>query len=227
MVWQPLALLPVDCQILVWLGTVRAHPVEGGRKWKAEPAHPCLWSPTIGGMDGVEEMDAGQPVFVLLQNETLIWDMERRRRKRRRAGRRRSGLQEGVRSFWFKMRFSFIYLFSWAHSSRLSACFLLYVLWPQCPLPPPPAFFCVSNVSGSASANMCVCVCALMHIYTSTTTASVCLTVHVCECCVSKTFFAYLNSVYCYMRLLSLHMCLFVRSESLCWPSRDEWYPLE
>lgn len=119
-------------------------------------AHPCLWSPTIGGMDGVEEMDAGQPVFVLLQNETLIWDMERRRRKRRRAGRRRSGLQEGVWSFWFKMRFSFIYLFSWAHSSRLSACFLLYVLWPQCPLPPPPAFFCVSNVSGSASANMCV-----------------------------------------------------------------------
>lgn len=56
--------------------------MEGGRKWKAEPAHPCLWSPTIGGMDGVEEMDAGQPVFVLLQNETLIWDMERRRRKR-------------------------------------------------------------------------------------------------------------------------------------------------
>lgn len=85
--------------------------------------------------------------------------------KRRRAGRRRSGLQEGVRSFWFKMRFSFIYLFSWAHSSRLSACFLLYVLWPQCPLPPPPAFFCVSNVSGSASANMCVCMCAHAHLH--------------------------------------------------------------
>lgn len=33
------------------------------------------------------------------------------------------------------MRFSLIYLFSWAHSSRLSACFLLCVLWPQCPLP--------------------------------------------------------------------------------------------
>lgn len=39
------------------------------------------------------------------------------------------------------MRFSHIYLFSWAYSSRPSACFLLYVPWPQCPLPPPPSVY--------------------------------------------------------------------------------------
>ena len=40
-------------------------------------------------MDAAEGMDAGQPVSVLLQNETLIRDTGRRRRRRRRAGRRR------------------------------------------------------------------------------------------------------------------------------------------
>lgn len=95
--------------------------------------------------------------------------------RRRRRARRRSGLQEGVWSYWFKMKFSLIYLFSWAHSSRLSACFLLYVPWPQCPLPP--SSLCVFNVSVSASANMCACVCLWVRISILSL-----LSLHVCLC---------------------------------------------
>ena len=84
----------------MWFGTARIHAgnKEGRKHSQCIAPGPCLWRPTIGGIEGAEEIDAGQPVFVLFQNETLIRDMgRRRRRRRRRAGRRRrNGLQEGV-----------------------------------------------------------------------------------------------------------------------------------
>lgn len=50
----------------------------------------------IGGMERVEGMGAGQPVFVLFQSETLMWDMGKEEKERRRAGRRKSAHQERV-----------------------------------------------------------------------------------------------------------------------------------
>lgn len=74
---------------------------ESRKHSECSASHPCLWRPAIVGMDGVEEMDAGQPVFVLLLNETLIGDMGRRRR-RRRAGRRRMGSKRGCEATGLK-----------------------------------------------------------------------------------------------------------------------------
>lgn len=175
-------------------------------------------------------MDTGRSVFVLLQNETLIRDMGRRRR-RSRGGRRRNGLQEGVWSYWFKMRFSLIYLFSWTHSSRLSACFLLYVLWPQCPLPPPPSFLCVFNASVSESANICVCVYMCVHASTFILLLPLPMFFCVCVCdlVLCKSLCVYFNNVYeyVYVRVFCHRyhcMCApWVWYEVRAWASVEGW----
>lgn len=60
---------------------------------------------------------------------------------RRRAGRRRMGSKRGCEATGLKWDFLlFIYLAELIAQGCLLA-FLLYALWPQCPLPPPPAVF--------------------------------------------------------------------------------------
>lgn len=207
--------LIISCQIVVW--SVQNSSCEWRKAENSECSGscPCLWRSIIGGMDRVTEICAVQSVFVLFQDETLIKHMGRRRR---RAGKKRSGLQEGVWSYWFKMRFSFIYLFSCTHSSRLSACFLLYVLWPQCPIPPPSLRF---SVSVSTSENT-VCVRVCVHIYTSFTTLCVFTVCQWAFVCTYECAWAFCH--YCCMCVYAPFLLYEVREPELV--SRDEWYLL-
>lgn len=102
------------------------------------------------------------------------------------------------------MRFSFLYLFAWAHSSRLSACFLLYVLWPQCPLPlhPTPVF----SILEYLQVQICV------HICPSTNTAWFCVSLRYhfeSEIfCASRVFTSMYENVFPHLK------CMFMHSQS-------------
>lgn len=63
----------------------------------------------LGGMHGVEEMDAGQHVFVLFYNVMLIWGGGGGERGEQGGG--RAGFKRGCEVTGSAMRFSFIYLF--------------------------------------------------------------------------------------------------------------------
>lgn len=99
------------------------------------------------------------------------------------------GSKRGCEASGLKWDFHlFIYLAELiAQGCLLAFCCMFCGLSAPFPLLPPSSVF-LMWVDLQVQICVCVCVCALMHIYTSTTTASVCLTVHVCECCVSKTF---------------------------------------
>lgn len=91
-------------------------------------------------------------------------------RKRRKAGKKMTGFQRWGGWGWsynmFKMRFSLIYLFSWTHSSRLSARFLLYAV-SSVPHPSSPSVFqCWAHLQVQI-------LYACMHIYTSTATTTI------------------------------------------------------
>lgn len=58
----PLCSLIVRCQILLWSGSARIHPGNKGKQENTVSAALLVHvsgGPTIGGMDGVEEMNAG------------------------------------------------------------------------------------------------------------------------------------------------------------------------
>ncbi len=129
------------------------------------------------------------------------------------------GSKRGCEATGLKWDFHlFIYLAELIAQGCLLACFLLYVLRPQCPLPPP--------LSVSASANMCVCACTftpLLPVFFPC--------VHVLACyewdCV------YLDSVYERVwAFYHCYHCMCANAPSICmkWElelvSGDEWYLL-
>lgn len=113
----------------------------------------------VSGMTRVEYMDAGQVVYVLLQNETLIWDLgggggggKGGELVGEGGGGSKRGCEAGLK--WdFHL---FIYLAELiAQGCLLAFCCMFCGLSAHSPLLPPSYLFlmCVS-----ASANACVCV---------------------------------------------------------------------
>lgn len=150
----PLCRLIVRCHNLPGYDATRINCGNNGSRRQCSTPCSCLWRPTVFGMDGVEEMDVGQPDFVLLQNETTISNMGRR--KSRQGG--GVGSKRGCEATGLKWDF---HLFIYLAELIAQGCLLAFC-----------CMFC--GLSAPSPSSECICKCkyvrVCMHINTSTTT---------------------------------------------------------